>query len=109
MAVGLGRGPEYVSVNGRGVFIDVNNGRGKALAKAVEKAEFRKIRIHDGRHIYATLRISKGDNIAGVSKQLGHHSVMLTMDVYYYWMAGNKKSEVVAMDNVIEEKVANQG
>jgi integrase len=46
------------------------------------------------------LRISKGDNIADVSKQLGHHSVKLTMDVYYHWIPGKKKSEVDALDNL---------
>jgi integrase len=51
--------------------------------KAVEKAEIRQIRIHDLRHTYATLRITKGDNIADVSKQLGHHSVKFTLDEYY--------------------------
>jgi len=46
----------------------------------------------------AILRISKGDNIADVSNQLGHHSVKLTMDVYYHWIPGKKKSEVDELD-----------
>jgi integrase len=45
------------------------------------------------------LRISKGENIADVSNQLGHHSVKLTMDVYYHWIPGKKKSEVDALDD----------
>ena len=72
----------------------------------LKKAKLRQIRIHDARHTYATLRISKGDNIADVSKQLGHYSVRLTMDVYYHWLPGNKKSEVDALDDVIEEQKA---
>jgi integrase len=44
------------------------------------------------------LRVSKGDNIADVSNQLGHHSVKLTMDVYYHWIPGKKKSEVDGLD-----------
>jgi integrase len=51
------------------------------------------------RHTYATLRISKGDNIADVSKQLGHHSVKLTLDTYYHWIPGKKKSEVDELDD----------
>ena len=57
------------------------------------------IRIHDLRHSYATLRISKGDNIADVSNQLGHHSVKFTWDVYYHWMPGKKKAEVDGLDD----------
>ncbi|MGD0915060.1 MAG: site-specific integrase [Thermodesulfobacteriota bacterium] len=110
MALGLGDAPEYLFTNGNGGFVDVNNWR-KTFKKMLKKAKLRKIRIHDARHTYATLRISKGDNIADVSKQLGHYSVRLTMDVYYHWLPGNKKSEVDALDDVIEEqKVAvNEG
>jgi len=67
--------------------------------KAIEKAELRKIRIHDLRHTYSTLRISKGDNIQDVSNQLGHHSVKLTLDVYSHWIPGKKKVEVDALDD----------
>ena len=67
--------------------------------KALEKAELRKIRIHDLRHTYSTLRISKGDNIQDVSNQLGHHSVKLTLDVYSHWIPGKKKAEVDALDD----------
>jgi integrase len=69
------------------------------MHKALEKAELRRIRIHDLRHTYATLRIAKGDSIADVSNQLGHHLVKLTMDVYYHWIPGKKKSEVDALDD----------
>jgi integrase len=66
----------------------------------MEKAELRRIRIHDCRHTYATLRVSKGDNITDVSNQLGHYSVKLTLDVYNHWILGGKKSEVDALDNL---------
>jgi integrase len=103
MALGIGDAPEYLFTNEKGGFIDVNNWR-KTFKKMLKKAKLRQIRIHDARHTYATLRISKGDNIADVSKQLGHYSVRLTMDVYYHWLPGNKKSEVDALDDVIEEQ-----
>jgi hypothetical protein len=38
---------------------------------------------------------------ADVSKQLGHGSVKLTLDVYYHWMPGSKKSKVDGLDDVI--------
>jgi len=90
---------ENLFTNLFGNLIDLDNWRRRVFQKALKKADLRKVRIHDLRHTYATLRISKGDNIADVSKQLGHHSVKLTMDVYYHWMPGKKKDEVDALDD----------
>jgi integrase len=45
------------------------------------------------------LRITKGDNVADVSKQLGHHSVKFTMDIYYHWIPGGNKNEVDGLDD----------
>lgn len=72
----------------------------RVFYKALEKAGLRRVRIHDLRHTYATLRISKGDNIADVSKQLGHHSIKFTMDIYYHWVPGGSKSEVDGLDDL---------
>ena len=99
-ALGLGDAPAYVFTNRVGSFIDVNNWRRRTFNKALEKAGLRKVRIHDIRHSYATIRIAKGDNIADVSKQLGHSSVKITMDIYYHWIPGGKKSQVDALDDV---------
>ena len=71
--------------------------------KAIKKARLRKIRVHDLRHTYATLRITKGDNVADVSKQLGHHSVKFTMDIYYHWIPGGNKNEVDGLDDMDRE------
>ena len=99
LALGLGDAPEYVFTNEKGGFMDVNNWRRRVFNKALEKAKLRRIRIHDTRHTYATLRLSKGDNVTDVSKQLGHHSVKLTLDIYNHWLPGGKKSEVDALDD----------
>lgn len=51
------------------IFRNANeNGPGhETLNKALQKVAPRKIRIHSLRHSYATLRVSKGDNIVDVS------------------------------------------
>ncbi len=90
---------QYVFINRAGNIIDKDSWRRRVFAKAVLKSEIKRVRIHDLRHTYATLRVSKGDNIADVSNQLGHHSVKLTMDVYYQWFPGKKKSEVDGLDD----------
>ena len=99
MKLGLGDHPEYVFTNHLGGPIDLSAWRKRIFVKALEKAELRRIRIHDLRHTYATLRISKGDNIADVSNQLGHFSEAFTLKIYYHWIPGKKKSEVDALDD----------
>ncbi len=39
-------------------------------------------------------------NVADVSKQLGHHSVKFTMDIYYHWIPGGNKNEVDGLDDM---------
>ena len=95
---GWGEPPEWLFYNTDGKMVDPDNLRRRVFSKILEKAELRRIRIHDLRHTYATLRISKGDNIVDVSKQLGHHSVKITLDVYAHWMPGGKKEEVDGLD-----------
>ncbi len=99
LALGLGDTPEYIFTNEKGGLMDKDNWRRRVFVKALKKAGLREIRIQDLRHGYATLRISKGDNIQDVSKQLGHHSVKLTLDVYSHWMPGKKKDEVDELDD----------
>jgi len=100
LALGLGEIPEFVFTNEKGRVVDKDNWRRRVFYKVLTKAKLRKIRIHDLRHTYATLRISKGDNIADVSNQLGHHSVKLTLDTYYHWIPGKKKAEVDGLDDI---------
>jgi hypothetical protein len=60
--------PEFLFYNETGNPIDINNVRKRVFYKCLEKAGLRRIRTHDLRHTYATLRISKGDNILDVSR-----------------------------------------
>ena len=96
----MGDEPEWVFSNSRGNPIEASNWRRRVFNKALKKAQLRKIRIHDTRHTYATLRIAKGDNTADVSHQLGHHSPKFTMGFYYHWMPGKKKGEVDGLDDL---------
>jgi integrase len=99
LALGIGE-IEFVFTNERGNPIDKDNWRRRVFNVALKKAGLRRIRIHDLRHTYATLRISAGHNIADVSGQLGHHSVKLTLDVYHHWIPGQAKSEVDTLDTL---------
>ena len=96
---GWSRVPKWVFIKDNGNPYHESFSR-RIFYSAIEKAGLRKIRIHDLRHTYATLRITKGDNVADVSKQLGHHSVKFTMDIYYHWIPGGNKNEVDGLDDV---------
>ncbi len=91
--------PEWLFYNQAGNMIDINVFRRRVFNKALEKGKLRRIRLHDLRHTYATLRIQAGHNIADVSKQLGHHSINITVDTYYHWMPGTNKSEINQLDS----------
>ena len=101
LELGLGELPEYIFINQNGGMLYKDNWRRRVFKKALEKAELRTVRIHDMRHTYATLRISKGDNIADVSKQLGHYSIKLTLDTYTHLLPGKKKGEVDGLDDPV--------
>ena len=72
----------------------------RALNGCLDSAGISRIRIHDLRHSYATIRLLKGHNIGDVSYQLGHSSISITYDVYGHWMPGKFKSEVDELDAV---------
>ena len=71
-----------------------------ALNRCTEKAGLRKIRTHDLRHSYATIRLMRGHNVGDVSYQLGHSSIKITYDVYAHWIPGQFKSEVDELDQM---------
>lgn len=49
---------------------------------ALKRAGIRRVRFHDLRHSYAAALISAGENIKWIQRQLGHSSIMVTMDIY---------------------------
>jgi len=73
--------PEFVFVTKKGRLESAENLR-YGLEKCLEKAKLRRIRIHDLRHTYATIRLLRGHNIGDVSYQLGHSSIKITYDTY---------------------------
>jgi integrase len=69
-----------------------------ALNQCLKEAKLRRIRVHDLRHTYATIRLMRGHNVGDVSYQLGHSSIKMTYDVYAHWIPGQFKSEVDELD-----------
>ena len=64
----------------------------------------RRVRFHDLRHTYATLRVAKGDNIVDISNQLGHHDPGFTLKAYAHWLLGEHKSQVDELDDLAPKR-----
>jgi integrase len=90
---------EWVFANNRGGTLLYKTFR-KALLACLKKAGLRKVRIHDLRHTYATIRLLSGHNVGDVSYQLGHSSIKITYDTYGHWLPGQFKSEVDELDTL---------
>lgn len=67
---------------------------GRKLHRALKKAGLKDIRVHDLRHSYAALLISRGVDIYTVSKLMGHTSVAITSGIYGHLY--DKKRKAVA-------------
>jgi len=96
---GWGKVPKWVFVSNAGTPLDVNHWRKRIFYKAIEKAELRKIRVHDIRHTYASLLIQAGESLAYVRDQLGHHSISITVDIYGHLTPGGNKEAVDRLDD----------
>ena len=72
----------------------------KAFQKAIREAEVPDIRIHDLRHSCASLLISKGVSIVGVSHHLGHKDVTQTLNTYSHLMPDDHSKIVAELEKV---------
>ena len=60
---------------------------------------------HDLRHTYATILLMAHISPAYVQKQLGHHSISMTVDIYGHWIPGEGRELI---DKVLRPR-AKQG
>ena len=49
---------------------------------------------HDLRHTYATILLMDHYSPAYIQKQLGHHSISMTVDIYGHWIPGEGKKDL---------------
>lgn len=70
---------------------------------AIEKANVRRIKLHDFRHSHASNLIANGVNVVAVSRRLGHSNTNMTLEIYTHLL---KKSSDEAL-NFIEESSHN--
>jgi integrase len=97
---GWGTPPEWVFHNQDGDPLSYGNFVHRVWNRAMEKSGSRGRTPHDMRHSYATLRLSKGDSLAEVSKEMGHASTDITYRTYYKWLPKESRSDIDELDGV---------
>jgi integrase len=82
---GGGTDPVFATATGRPMYYRnvTRRGLGAAMTKAGLAREGEpRLRFHDLRHSFASLLIAQGLNVVFISRQLGHASPSMTLDVY---------------------------
>jgi integrase len=71
----------------------------RIFKRVLTKAGIREMRLHDIRHTYASLLLSKGENPVYVKEQLGHSSIKITVDIYGHLIPGSNRGAVNQLDS----------
>ena len=65
-----------------------------AMRRGCMAARLRTRSPHDLRHTYATILLMAHISPAYVQKQLGHHSISMTVDIYGHWVSGEGRERL---------------
>ena len=74
----------------------------KVFRRLLAKADCPRIRIHDLRHTFASICLTRGVSIRAVAAALGHADPALTLRVYSHIMPGDLDAARVAMEGIVE-------
>ena len=58
-------------------------------------------RVHDMRHTFASVLLSKGGSLAYIKAQLGHSKLSTTSDLYARFIPGTNRGMVTLLDSPI--------
>ena len=76
---------------------------GRRKDKYCEKANVKKIRIHDFRHSHASLLLSNGTPITVISERLGHADINMTLNTYSHLIPKDEDKAVEIIDKIISK------
>ena len=72
-----------------------------ALQDALARAGLPRQRFHDRRHAYATLMLEDGEELAVISRSLGHATISTTADVYAHLTPAMLERSAARMDAIL--------
>jgi integrase len=76
--------------------------RDRVWRPLLDRAGVRHVRVHDARHTYASLMLRRGVPVVYVSRQLGHSSIAVTVDLYGHFVPGADRHHVEGLADAIE-------
>jgi len=74
----------------------------KRAAKAWKAAGLAPITLHECRHSFASMMIAAGVNAKALSRYMGHHSIVITLDLYGHLMPGNEDEAAGLLDAYLQ-------
>ena len=77
-----------------------------AFVRAQERAGVRRQRFHDMRHAFATLLLDASEEIAVISKMLGHADYSTTVDVYSHLSTERSRVAAARIDSLLKRREA---
>jgi integrase len=78
----------------------------KRLKKRWEEAELEPLKLHEGRHTFASLLIAAGANAKAITTYMGHSSIQVTYDRYGHLMPGSEAEVEGLLDTYLARSVA---
>jgi integrase len=71
------------------------------LRRLAERAGLGRVRVHDLRHTWATLALSRGIPLEVVSERLGHASSTITLNVYRHLLEEERRGYVLDLEDLL--------
>lgn len=78
----------------------------RELHAALRHAGLPRQRFHDLRHAYATLMLEDGEDLALVSRSLGHSKLATTADTYFHVTPAMQQRAAARMDRILTQEPA---
>ena len=75
-----------------------------AFVRAQGRAGVRRQRFHDMRHAFATLLLDAGEEVAVISKMLGHADYATTVDVYSHLSRERSRVAAARIDGLLKPR-----